>query len=134
MSKYAAAPTEIDGIRFRTTEEAARYKELKGAGPSKYRAKPTTVDGIRFASAAEARRYGVLKLLESAGEISELELQPRFDLYVNGIKVAVYVGDFSFRERGTFTVEDVKGVLTPVYRLKAKLMLAIHGIAIREVA
>lgn len=47
----------------------------------KFNAKPTTVDGIRFASQAEARRYSELKLLEKAGEIINLELQPVFDLY-----------------------------------------------------
>jgi hypothetical protein len=29
-------------------------------------------------------------------------------------------------------VEDSKGVRTPVYKLKKKLMLACHGIEIRE--
>ena len=36
-----------------------------------------TVDGITFASKAEARRYQVLKARELAGEIRDLELQPR---------------------------------------------------------
>ena len=46
----------------------------------KYNAIPTTVDGIRFASKREARRYLELKLLQKAGHISDLELQPRFRL------------------------------------------------------
>ena len=48
----------------------------------KYRAKPTTVDGVRFASKKESRRYAELKLLEKAGEIRGLEIQPSFDLLV----------------------------------------------------
>jgi len=33
---------------------------------------------------------------------------------------------------GKEVIEDVKGFKTPVYRLKKKLMLAIHGIDILE--
>ena len=101
---------------------------------SKYGAIVTEVDNHKFPSRAEARRYMELKLLLRAGAITDLELQPRFDLHVNGIKVATYIGDFAFCENGYRVVEDVKGVRTPVYRLKAKLMKAIHGITIREVA
>ncbi len=43
---------------------------------TKYRAQPTIVDGIRFHSKGEARRYQELRLLERAGEITNLELQP----------------------------------------------------------
>ena len=36
------------------------------------------IDGITFASKAEAFHYQNLRLLEAAGIISELELQPEF--------------------------------------------------------
>lgn len=102
---------------------------------SKYGAKPTIVDGVRFASQAEARRYGHLKMLERAGTICDLELQPRFPLWVNAIKVCTYVGDFRYRFPGVSVpvVEDVKGVQTPIYRLKKKMLLAQDGITITEV-
>lgn len=103
---------------------------------SKYRAKPTFVDGVRFASQAEARRYGHLKMLERAGTICDLKLQPRFPLLVNAIKVCTYVADFSYRFAGVVgvpVVEDVKGVQTPVYKLKKKMLAAQHGIIITEV-
>jgi len=102
---------------------------------SKYGAQPTVVDGIRFASKAEARRYEELKLRERVGEISDLTLQPRYPLVVNGEKVGTYVGDFRYTEAATQqeTVEDVKGVATPVYRLKKKLVRAIYGVDILEV-
>ena len=102
---------------------------------SKYRAQPTVVDGIRFASQAEARRYGHLKMLERAGRIYDLELQPRFPLLVNAIKVATYVADFRYRFPGVSVpvVEDVKGVQTPIYRLKKKMLLAQDNIIITEV-
>lgn len=108
-----------------------------GAGRrSKYRAKPTTIDGIRFASRKEAKRYGVLKMLVQAGAIADLQLQPRFPLRVNGVLVTTYVADFRYQERVAdklvSVVEDVKGFLTREYRIKKKLMRALHGIVIRE--
>lgn len=98
----------------------------------KYGAVPSIVDGHRFASKAEAARYRVLKAREEAGEIVALELQPRYPLVVNGEKVGTYVGDFSYYEGGELRLEDVKGVLTPVYRLKKRLVKALYGIDILE--
>lgn len=98
----------------------------------KYGAKATTVDGHRFASQAEARRYGELKLLEKAGEITNLELQPKYPLLVNGVVIAHYVGDFRYHVKGLPVVEDVKGVKTPLYRLKKKMLRAQYGIEIAE--
>lgn len=100
---------------------------------NKYGNTPTTVDGVRFASLREARRYGELKVMERCGLISGLELQPPFDLAVNGVHVCRYVADFAYVEKGERVVEDAKGMPTPEYRLKRKLLLAVHGIAVREV-
>lgn len=107
----------------------------------KYGAKPTTVDGIRFASKREAKRYGELKLLERAGLISCLELQPRFPFTLRGTfsneakHIFTYVADFSYLDHdGTgIVVEDVKGVRTEVYKLKRKLIEEQYGITITEV-
>ena len=49
---------------------------------NKYGAKPTIVDGTRFDSTKEANRYGELRLLEKAGAITNLELQPKFPIDV----------------------------------------------------
>jgi hypothetical protein len=102
---------------------------------SKYHAKRTTVDGVTFASKAEATRWQELRLLERAGQIADLEYQPRYPLTVNGVLVGTYVGDARYRETATGEVvtEDTKGIRTPVYRLKAKLVRALYGITIREV-
>jgi hypothetical protein len=109
---------------------------MGGLMPSKYRAVRTTVDGVTFASRAEANRWQELRLLERAGHIADLEYQPRYPLRVNGIVVATYVADSRYRDvlRDRLVVEDVKGVRTPVYRLKKKLMRACHGIDITEVS
>lgn len=150
--------------RMTTTDRRAWTAKAEGrparATVSKYRAVRTEVDGITFASKKEAARYGELKLLEKAGSIRALELQPVFALRVaatrthewkNGPlagksvtfnvdkKVGVYLADFQYEEltetggRWDRVVEDVKGVRTPVYRLKKKMVEAIYGITIREV-
>lgn len=102
---------------------------------NKYGAVKTVVDGITFASKKEAKRYGELRLLERAGEIGPITLQPSFDLAVKGVTVCKYVGDFLYRDRRSdkIVIEDVKGVKTPVYRLKKKLAMACHNITITEV-
>lgn len=103
----------------------------------KYGAKPTMVGDIRFDSKAEAKRYEQLKLMEKAGLIVNLELQPKFDFVVNGMKLprTWYKADFRYVDVKTddVIVEDVKGMITPIYQLKKKLMMACHGIEIREV-
>lgn len=101
---------------------------------SKYRNRKTTVDGICFDSAAEASRYGQLKMLERAGTISGLTLQPQFVCVVGGEKICTYKADFAYFEDNKRVVEDVKGVATPVYRLKKKLTEALYpGMRIVEV-
>lgn len=96
----------------------------------------TVVDGIKFMSKREAARYQQLKLLEKAERIRGLKLQTRYELEVNGTRICRYVSDFDYEEfeKGAWTpiVEDCKGFRTPEYKLKAKLMLACHRIAIRE--
>lgn len=99
----------------------------------KYGAVKTTIDGVRFDSKLEARRWNELKMLERAGAITGLQRQIPFDLMVNGHLVCQYRADFAYVQptTGERVVEDAKGVLTPEFRLKAKLMEAIHGIVIQ---
>lgn len=99
---------------------------------AKYNNKKTVIDNIVFDSKKEAARYVELKSLLKAGAISDLELQVRFPLSVNGQKICVYVADFCYKSKGKTIVEDVKGVKTGIYRLKNKMMKAIYGIEIFE--
>jgi hypothetical protein len=99
----------------------------------KYKNVKTTVDGIVFDSAKEARRYGELKLLQRGRQISGLQVQPSFPIVINGVKVCTYKADFGYVDQiGSPVIEDCKGFKTPVYRLKKKLMLAVHGISVVE--
>lgn len=101
----------------------------------KYRAKPIVIDGIRFASTKEGNHYMVLKDRIRCGEIIDLELQPEFPIMINGLKICVYKADFRYTEvaTGEVVICDVKGVRTPVYRIKAKLVKALFDIDILEV-
>lgn len=99
---------------------------------NKYGNKKTVLDGHTFDSKKEAKRYSELKLLERAKEITDLQLQVRYPLMVGGKLICTYVADFCYTSGGKKYVEDVKGVRTEVYKLKRKLMLAIHGIEIKE--
>lgn len=102
---------------------------------SKFGAVKTTVDGIEFDSKAEARRYSELRLLERAGKIRNLERQVRYDLDVNGVRVGFYKADFRYWDQASSQqiVEDVKGMRTPVFAIKAKLMKALHRVEIVEI-
>jgi hypothetical protein len=118
-----------------TEMSAEEYNALAAAKKQpKYRNVRTVVDGIAFDSKAEATRYAELRLMLDAGTIYGLRLQPRYPLTVNGVKVGTYVADFAYVDAaGDDVVEDVKGVRTPVFKLKAKLMKAVHGITVEEI-
>lgn len=111
----------------------------KTPGRSKYRAVRTTVYGVTFASKKEAARFIELKALEAAGKICGLTLQPRYPLHSKtGVRICNYVADFLYFDgdkpiRKKMRVEDVKGVKTPMYRLKKKWAECEHGITIIEV-
>lgn len=102
---------------------------------SKFGAQKTTVDGIEFDSKAEARRWQQLRLLERSGHIKNLERQVRYDLEVNGERIGFYKADFRYWDnaKSEQVVEDVKGVRTPVFAIKAKLMKALHRVEIVEI-
>ena len=98
----------------------------------KYHNTKTVADGIKFDSKLEAERYAQLKILERAGVIRDLELQPSFELLPSFRKngktwrKTVYKADFRYilAEDDRIIIEDVKGstaVITDVFRLKQKL-------------
>ena len=94
---------------------------------SKYGAVAICEDGYRFASKAEARRYGELRQSERAGAIAALEVHPRYVLqeaflsHGEPIQAIHYEADFAYTEGERRVVEDVKGVATAVFKLKAKM-------------
>ena len=109
----------------------------------KYRNKKIEVDGILFDSKKESRRWIELRILEKAGEISELSRQKSYTLLpsqkLNGKVVersVVYKADFAYKTKdGKYVVEDVKSPATKTraYILKRKMLLYFYGIKIDEI-
>ena len=102
----------------------------------KYGAKKTAIifegELVTFDSKAESLRAIELQRCQMAGLISELSLQPAFVLQAGfvrkgkKIREIKFVADFFYIEDGMAIVEDVKGMETPEFKLKAKLFLMRH--------
>jgi len=83
---------------------------------NKFNAQPVIVNDVLFASKAESLRHPQLQLLENAGIISELELQPKFvlqesfrDAQGRQHRAITYTADYSYLQDRQRVVEDVKG-------------------------
>ena len=111
-----------------TVEVMAGNKRRNG----KFNARKTTLDGRTFDSAAEARSYAKLQIMEASGEISDLELQPKFELQPafkdsagKTIRAITYTADFAFVRDGKRIIVDVKGgkaTQTQAFRIKWKML------------
>jgi hypothetical protein len=107
--KYGAEPVVIDGIRFASKKEGARYAELK------LLEKAREISGLEIQPSFTLQANG-------------LPLQ-----YDSGRK-AVYRADFAYycHRKVKRVVEDVKGFKTPEYKLK-KAILRSMGIEVVEI-
>lgn len=105
---------------------------------TKYGNTPTRcAQGQFHHSKVEARRCDELHILQAGGEISKLQAHPQ-PVYrltgANGGEVCKYLGDFEYQDRdGNTVTEDVKGMRTDVFSLKAKLFADQYGREIVEV-
>ena len=123
----------------------ARNLSRKEKKEQKYHAKKTVVDGIEFDSAKEANRWSELRLMEKAGDISDLRRQVEYELIPKQTaedgtteRAVRYIADFVYTDHdGKTVVEDVKGYKRgqayTVFAIKRKLMLQRYGIAVKEV-
>jgi hypothetical protein len=118
------------------------------------------ITGEAFDSHKEYRQWRILRLLEKAGKISDLQRQVKFELIPSqrkeshevykagpqkGLpkpgdvieKPVTYIADFVYMENGKKVVEDTKGCKKgpayDVFVIKRKLMLWIHGIRVKEI-
>ena len=107
------------------------FFDKKSPKKSKYNNQKIEIDGFEFDSKKEASRYIELRALQTAGEISCLNLQTIFEL-----SVCKYLADFTYKNKeGELVVEDVKSVATrklSTYRMKNKMMENELGIKIIE--
>ncbi len=116
-SKFGNKAVEVDGIRFDSKREAARYQVLK------VRMQAGDIRRLQC-----QRRYPLTALRQDNSPID----------------VAEYVADFEYEEvdddgihpvigeQWRRIVEDVKGHRTDVYKLKKRWFEAQYGITIRE--
>lgn len=99
---------------------------------NKYKNKPIKIDGIRFSSIKEGKRYLDLKLLLKTGKIALLSLQPVYTIKINGNKICKVILDFVYydEEKRIWVYEDVKGLDTPLSKLKRKMVEASEDIVV----
>ena len=88
---------------------------------NKYKNTRVIVDGIKFDSKAESEYYLHLCQMLKLGLIESFERQPK--VYLSKAKILIKP-DFVITENGKTHYVDVKGVLTPVFSLKARLWAA----------
>lgn len=120
-----------------------------------YFSKKVTYKGISFDSIAERDRYIYLFDCQNKGLISDLELQPNFELLPKQTEIVNvhlktktkqiekiveqdirYTADFAYRKDGQYIVEDVKGSKYNIERdfpLRKKLMYFFHKIKVKVV-
>lgn len=126
-------------------------------GRRKYGNSKCSLNGIEFDSKKERDRFVVLKAAQQSGIISDLELQPTFELIPRITEQIVvhkktkdvinekfvqhpisYVADFTYMKDGVKVVEDVKsskktGAIDDVFLIKEKLFRWKFGFSIRRV-
>ncbi len=115
---------EFEVLRDRMAANCSGVEQVapKPEKTNKYRVAPKaerTVGLLTFASKAEALAYQTLLMLQEMGDVTKLELQPVFK-FPMGYE---YRADFRVTYKGgNVEVIDVKGMETPVFKLKMKNM------------
>lgn len=99
----------------------------------KYRNKIVTIDGRKFQSQKEGLHYLYLKELQEKGTIKNLQCQTKIDFKIDGKHIFNYMPDFEYDDEFGHHYVDVKGVRTPIFNLKKKLIEAQFKIEIEIV-
>lgn len=108
-NKYHAQPVTENGIRFASTAEWRRWRELLALEQSG-----------KITALVRQPQFDVIPAYVDARGVKYRPVR--------------YIADFRYNDpdRGD-VVEDVKGVKTAVYLLKKRLMLQVYGIKIEEI-
>ncbi len=123
---------------MKETMSVEDYKKTVSRKGSKYRNQKTEYGGRMFDSKKEADYARTLEYLKHAHELKDrvvrVEYQVPFSIKAKNIHISTYFADF----RVTYgdkrqEVIDVKGMKTPVYKLKKRLVEALHNVKIIEV-
>lgn len=100
----------------------------------KYNNRKVEIDGHKFDSKLEAQYYTFLKNKKEQGKIKDFSLQPRYTLQETfkrdgkTYRSITYIADFEvLHNDGSAQVIDVKGMMTDVFKIKAKLFTKLYG-------
>lgn len=130
MRKFGLFKNKTDG--HRAAKKHHYCLECRYNQPEKYTECPNcgSRNRVYFPSDTEMRRGAMLLTLQAAGEITDLEFHPRYDIVVNGKKICTYIADARYTKAGFDVVEDSKAVNTkfidPVSKLKIALFEALY--------
>lgn len=145
MSKSAALRSDWTAY----AEKNGLIEDAPSAAPkgNKYGARRVQEAGIWFDSKKEAARFHELTLMQVAGQIADLELQPEFPLHVmclyrsqmpiRIVTIGTFHADFRYIDQrtGEIVIEDVKSEFTKntAYKLRKVIAESVHGVVITEV-
>ncbi len=129
MAPLAAVPS-VDGRPMIKKSKRWSEEDLRGITKPKGKGRYGNVnkihhDGIRFDSKREFLRYMDLKLLEKAGQISDLQVHPKYPITIGGIPIMValnqhkpwgrhltYEADFTYFEWTEQSITRAHGTTT----------------------
>ena len=113
-----------------------KLKQKKKPKRNKYGAVKTEYNGFKYDSKKEseyARKLDLLRKAKGNDQVLDVERQVPYQITVNDVKICKYVLDFKVTYPNRVECVDVKGMVTAVYKLKKKLVKAVHDIDIIEV-
>ena len=114
-------------------------KDMRGG---KYKASKIETAVGKFDSKLEFKRYLYLKSLQDDGKISALKRQVPYTLIPSQkdhtgkvlFREVRYGSDFEYDlPGGEHVVEDTKGIVLPVFKIKQKLMFYFFGIEVKVI-
>jgi hypothetical protein len=107
MAKYRNVKVEIDGMKFDSKREAARWGQLQLLERAGH------IRGLR-----RQQRY-------------ELAPSVKFEGSKRAKPALVLIADFDYWEGDRKIVEDVKGVITTAFTIKRHLLKSVWGLDVR---
>lgn len=135
-----ATPAELLNLKLRVQRGAERAS-IQQRGDSKYRNQVIETPDGKFDSKAEHKFYCRLKMMEKAKLVKNIRRQIVYELAPSVIVAnrkrppLRYVADFVYFDvaKKEEIIADVKGAVTPEYRIKRHLLKSVLGLDILEI-
>ena len=125
----------MNGVKRLYSKQSLKRKVTKPPiKKPKYNNRKVEIDGHKFDSKLEAQYYEFLNRKKATGKIKDFSLQPRYTLQETfkrddkTYRSITYIADFEvLHNDGSTQVIDVKGMMTDVFKIKAKLFTKLYG-------